>query len=626
MESRIKQNALFGYGHESSPIHPWLLPLILLSGLACLLSVGVSVFTGPSYFQFTHFLNEPSLYTVDPLISEYYPSSAPPVLRLFAGVADIPFYHLLVGSFTKLVMVGIFYLLAWRITRSTLASLIAVLILFGVADFAVGNYQILNLRIPIGFTTNGLRDPVYLNFRLFGMIFILGSTLLFWERRLVLASVLLAVGAYGHILNALIFFVCFCGALVVSFFMKKDLRTFLYDFLKFAFPFLVLIFPYIARSMSMFSEVTPIDFATFWSFAVINEPDDISTIWYLLYFKSLFLVGFVLTIIAGCLHLVLKSAKPITREGLQEHLLSGDLTLPLLFAPWLLLGFGIIWEAALIPFLPDSLNDIVSSLNLKRTTTVSALIYTPILAMVLSRVLHLLVRSSCVEVMEAPGIDQMKQFFKKLKLISAEQVIAVVVAFLVLGYVLCLKNQNLSTFKRFFVFDPMPYDYFLNDTLPAYQPPNGSQGKVVPVPALLDVCGWVKRNTPKEAAIIGPSYMVRTRVYCQRQGFLQEKDDGNLALFNRKFATLYIERFADIHKGLTYESLLTILEEGGTKAGNYGEARVIMRERYLSQDDTDIKRLQEKYPGYDYFLTEKSHSLDYPILFENEFLRLYDIH
>ena len=120
--------------------------------------------------------------------------------------------------------------------------------------------------------------------------------------------------------------------------------------------------------------------------------------------------------------------------------------------------------------------------------------------------------------------------------------------------------------------------------------------------------------------------MVRTRVYCQRQGFLQEKDDGNLALFNRKFATLYIERFADIHKGLTYESLLTILEEGGTKAGNYGEARVIMRERYLSQDDTDIKRLQEKYPGYDYFLTEKSHSLDYPILFENEFLRLYDIH
>jgi len=614
-----KQNALFSYGHEFSPVHPWLLPLILISGLACILSVGMGVFSGPSYFQFTHFLNEPNLYTVDPLVSRMYPAIAPPLLGLFAGIADIPFTHFIIGSLVKLGMVGVFYLLAWQITRSTLASLIGVFILFGVADFSIDNYQVLNLRIPIvGASGIGFREPVFLNYRAVAMLFILGSTLFFWRRQLILSSVLLALGVYCHAVNSLIFFVGFCGALVVSLFLERDLRKFLYDFFKFTLPLLIIISPYIAGTMSMFSEVIPIDFASYWSFAVKNEPDDMSPIWYFIYFKSLFLVGFVLTVIAGCLHLVFKSAKPIKGKELKSHLLSGDLTLPLLFAPWLILGFAMVWEVSLIPFLPNFLNEIIATMTFRRITIVSAVVYVPILSIVLCRIFLLLIRLSCLEVIGRPKLERLRLPLEKIKLVSGEQVISVVLVFLTLAYILCLNNKNISTFKNYFIFNPMPYDYFLDDNFPAYQPTVGSPGKVVPVSALLDVCEWVKRNTTRDAAIIGPSYMGRTRVYCQRQGFLQERDDGNLAAHNRKFATLYLERFYDLHKGLTYYDL-PIKFDGPVSVES------VLRERYLSIVEPDIESLKRKYPGYGYFMTEASHNLKYPLLFKNDYFYFYDI-
>jgi hypothetical protein len=71
-----------------------------------------------------------------------------------------------------------------------------------------------------------------------------------------------------------------------------------------------------------------------------------------------------------------------------------------------------------------------------------------------------------------------------------------------------------------------------------------------------------------------------------------------------------------LHKGLTYYDLL---EFDGL------EDYDVLRERYLSLVESDIENLKKKYPGYDYFLTETSHSLDYPLLFENEFFRFYDV-
>ena len=152
---------------------------------------------------------------------------------------------------------------------------------------------------------------------------------------------------------------------------------------------------------------------------------------------------------------------------------------------------------------------------------------------------------------------------------------------------------------------------------PVYVPTRKNMGeKVLPLPALLEVCEWVQRNTLKDAAIVGPSYFPRVRVYCKRQGFLTEREDGGFAILSRKFATLYYQRFYDLHKGLTYYDLLGF---------NGLEAYDILRERYLSLVESDIESLKRKYPDYDYFMTEASHNLKYPLLFKNDYFYFYDI-
>jgi len=214
-------------------------------------------------------------------------------------------------------------------------------------------------------------------------------------------------------------------------------------------------------------------------------------------------------------------------------------------------------------------------------------------------------------------IEQLKVFFLGIKIDSKEKVSSIALVFMVLVYTLCFKNKNIATFEKYWNFEHVSYDFFLDSREPVYVSTRMNMGeKVLPLPALLEVCEWVQRNTFKDAAIIGPSYFPRVRVYCKRQGFLTEREDGGFAILNRKFATLYYQRFYDLHKGLTYYDL---------QGFNSLEVYDALRERYLSLVESDIESLKKKYPGYDYFITETSHLLDYPLLFENNFFRLYNV-
>ena len=104
------------------------------------------------------------------------------------------------------------------------------------------------------------------------------------------------------------------------------------------------------------------------------------------------------------------------------------------------------------------------------------------------------------------------------------------------------------------------------------------------------------------------------RLLSERQGFVSEKVDGNMASYNRKFAKLFLERFSDINDGLIYDEL---------PPGE--ELYSALRKRYLSLTEVKLNKLREKYPGYDYFLTEAGHDLNYPLVFKNHFFRLYYI-
>jgi hypothetical protein len=182
-------------------------------------------------------------------------------------------------------------------------------------------------------------------------------------------------------------------------------------------------------------------------------------------------------------------------------------------------------------------------------------------------------------------------------------------------------NINGLNSKKYLTLEHKTYNFFEShyENYPIYGNDDPTpERKIIPITAFLDVCNYINNNTPITAAFFNPSYIIQFRTYCHRQAFLTEKFDGNWAIFNKRFATLYLTRFSDIHKGLTYDEL-------PGQISSFGEPYAIMRQRFLSLNDMDISRLKNKYPGYEYLLTEIDHELPFPKLYVNEYFIVYDL-
>ena len=108
-DQKKEQTATFVYGSEFSVGYVWLIPIGLVVSLAIIFAHGVSVFDGPSYFLMAYFFQNGSQYTVDPVITTFVKHSTPFLLKVFAPVIDIPFYHLVVGVITKVFLVFILH-------------------------------------------------------------------------------------------------------------------------------------------------------------------------------------------------------------------------------------------------------------------------------------------------------------------------------------------------------------------------------------------------------------------------------------------------------------------------------------------------------------------------------------
>ena len=142
------------------------------------------------------------------------------------------------------------------------------------------------------------------------------------------------------------------------------------------------------------------------------------------------------------------------------------------------------------------------------------------------------------------------------------------------------------------------------------------------------------KNTKTSAAFFHPSYTHEFRECAIRQGFLSVQQGGIMAASNRKFATIYLERFIAIHKGITESQLPGLAKnKWGSENAIYGlsvgepKARAfeVLRQKYLAIDTSDVNRLKNSYPGYDYFLTESIHKLPYPIAYQNKHFTLYKL-
>lgn len=125
-------------------------------------------------------------------------------------------------------------------------------------------------------------------------------------------------------------------------------------------------------------------------------------------------------------------------------------------------------------------------------------------------------------------------------------------------------------------------------------------GKILPSTAFLDACRWIRNNSQIFAAFFQPTYIRKFRACSQRQGFLAVKTDGVFASFDRRFGSIYLKRFMDIHKGYTEKDLPELAKD---KSRAYG----LLRKKYLSLGKSDIKVLKQKYPGYNFLLTESTH-------------------
>jgi hypothetical protein len=170
------------------------------------------------------------------------------------------------------------------------------------------------------------------------------------------------------------------------------------------------------------------------------------------------------------------------------------------------------------------------------------------------------------------------------------------------------------------------------NTITQYTP--SLDGTVLPFSAYGDVCRWIRKNTEVSAAFIQPTYVHEFRGCAMRQGFLSVQQDGILAAFNRKFATIYLERFKAIHEGVTENNLPGLSKDRwGSTYSQLGKgdgepkalAYEVLREKYLSINEFKLEKLKKRYPGYGYFLTEFSHKLSYPIAYQNDHFILYKI-
>jgi hypothetical protein len=440
------------------------------------------------------------------------------------------------------------------------------------------------------------------------MVFPLVAMASFLRGRHLAAALWLAAGFYAHPLNMTMFFASFVTALAVARLIQGRGSVRVADAVALVVPFLLLAAPYVAMSAGIFADVTPMSSAAWWDLLLKNEPDDASVLFHL---KTRgFVREMVLSLIAGLVWWIRRAETPLTVTGLRRALADrGDLVLPMLVAPWVVFAAAAVWEAALLRLVPDALNDVLVPLHFRRVPTVVSFVYIVVLAAVLADGLIRAVRSMY------GAVGRVAPSARRL-----DVRLAVGVAAALLLFSAARGSSQLGSMTGYLSAAHRGDDLFLLRHGGAVYTPDPPRpgARVIPHAAYVQACEWIRHNTPVNAAVINPSYLDMFMAYADRQGFVTEAEDGNFALFNRRFATLYVQRFADLHGGLTYAEL------PGT-VFNRGPAYGVIRDRYLALTAGDVARLTRTYPGYRYLLTEAGHTLPYPRLFTNDYFVLYEL-
>lgn len=138
----------------------------------------------------------------------------------------------------------------------------------------------------------------------------------------------------------------------------------------------------------------------------------------------------------------------------------------------------------------------------------------------------------------------------------------------------------------------------------------------LPLSDYQEITRWIDNNLPRDAAIINPPYVLAFNMLSKRIGFWDVGVDQHVMYMVPNFYPLALARLYRV------AGLSPIETNPGITFGEVGPEG---RAHFLNLTEPEIKKIREDYPGYNYFLTECQHKLNFPLLYRNKSLALYKI-
>jgi len=133
---------------------------------------------------------------------------------------------------------------------------------------------------------------------------------------------------------------------------------------------------------------------------------------------------------------------------------------------------------------------------------------------------------------------------------------------------------------------------------------------------LRDLILNINEKIPKHTGIIFLPYLVHARpILSDYDLFFQNHEDGNIMLGSAKIATIILERMKML-LGVTYKDIPPQYSWLQWSA---------IRNLYLKVNEKVLNNINEKYPAYQFFVTENTHKLSFPIIFQNDHYIVYKI-
>ena len=547
------------------------------------------------------------LFNIDPLLSVVFIKTLPVIFKLFYSIYDIPLVHLITGILLKLGIIVSLFKVIRLFTKDYFVAFLSIVFFIGLLP-----YFNINKALPIGIMSNEIRGDIYFSFRQLGLIFSLNAFCLHWRGNYFLSSLILIAGFYIHPINQVVFFLCLTLSNILNHLMEKNFKVLLSYFLYFILPFLLGVIPFKLSIDSVFLDIIPISFDEHWNFIMKNEPDDISILYNLKLHAKDYIVSFLISLVSSVY--ILKYSQKNSRNSFLDSLTSRKVLIFVL-VPWVFILFGILWEWLFIPILPDKLNDIFTSLMFRRYSAVSAFLYVPIFSSILLSIYKKCYSYISTKVFFLESLNKSLTSKDLLKIMNVFVLVSGLLIYVTSKQKDFLSKKNFISIRHeapeFFIYqdDDINLQYAYND--------NGFNPEFS-ISSLIDVCKYVRKNIAVSDALIVPPYIREFRALSERQIFISEKLDGNNAPHKRKYATLYLERFRMITKGLSYDDFNGIVFGGGKEYAK-------MRNRFLSLTKNEIEIISNKFPGHKYLVTEKSHFMNKEVVYENENFKIYKI-